>query len=251
MDQYLLRFNLPEGQRLYPNVLREDLARTNLLPPSFFSYDAETGHPLCEASRSAEKSPTREQQRNHAAIPGIRFIGGRQWVGILATGSDNKALLDQSVVAALESVTRRCNRPVPVNMEHHTLSIESLEYPLAYWVREMVIKKGAARGMSDEAHKALVKRRLEASLEKQALAYGLDLAPAEHLDIQIRELIRPRGLQIVTTTGPTRQYAQLVDVSFYANAKLGGHWFAGNLTARGYGRIGFGDFRRPQTGAHQ
>lgn len=249
MDQFLLRFNLPAGQRFYPNTLREDLARTNALPSAFFAYDQETGRPLCEAPRRDGKTATAAQQANRAAIPGVRFVGGRSWVGILATGQDNKALLDQSIGVVLEAVTRRCGQPVPVNLERHSLSVESQEYPSAYWVREMVIKKGAARGMADDDHKALVKRRLEASLEKQAMAYGLDLPPAEHLDIQIRELIRPRGLQIVASTGPTRHYAELVDVAFYANAALRGYWFAGNLTARGYGRVGFGDFRRPTTDA--
>ena len=46
MKQYLLRISLPSGVRMYPNVLREALARSNTLPPAFIGYDPETGKSL-------------------------------------------------------------------------------------------------------------------------------------------------------------------------------------------------------------
>jgi hypothetical protein len=247
MKQTLLRLSLPEGVRIYPNDLREMLARSNLLPPEFFGYDPDTRFPLCEAPTRADSKPTAAQAANRSAIPGVRIVGGRSWVGVLATGQANKPLLDAAIGPALQALSNRCRAPIPVQIEEHDLTIEGQEYPSAYWVREMVIKKGGSKDMDSDAHRALIKSRIETGLAKQALAYGLDCPPEHLLDVRVSDLVRPRGLRIVATSGPTGQYAQLVDVAFYANAKLRGFWFAGNMTARGYGRIGFGDYARPES----
>ena len=238
MKQYLLRFSLPSGVRMYPNVLREALARSNTLPPEFFGYDPETGKPLCEKPLSADKTPTQAQLANPKAIPPIRIVGATTWVGILATGEQAKQLLDAATMPAIAAVTAHCKQPVPVQVEEHDLSIASQEWPTEYWVREMVIKKGLATARDEETQMAVIKRRLEASLMAQADHYGMDCPPESLLDIRITEIVRSRGLQIVGSDGPTPQYAALFDVRFLAHAALKGFWFAGNLTARGYGRIG-------------
>lgn len=244
MKQSLLRLSLPDGVRIYPNELREMLARSNSLPPQFFGYDPDTRFPLCEAPIRADSTPTAAQAANPGAIPGIRIVGGRSWVGVLATGSANKTLLDAAIAPALQALSNHCRAAIPVQIEEHDLTIEGQEYPSAYWVREMVIKKGWTKEMDGDAHRALIQSRIETALAKQALAYGLDCPPEHLLEIRVADLQRPRGLRIVGSSGPTKQFAQLVDVSFYANAKLRGFWFAGNMTARGYGRIGFGNFSR-------
>lgn len=242
MKQTLLRFSLPTGVRMYPNDLREALARTNRLPASFFGYDLETGFPIRQPSRKEGVAPTAAQKSNRMAIPGIRVVGGASWVGILATGAESQDLLNAAIAPAIEAVNGHCKAAVPVRIENPIFYIESQEFPSAYWVREMVIKKGAGREVSDDERMAVVKRRIETSIAAQAEAHGLDCPPEPLLDVRVAELIRPRGLRIVTTSGPTDQYACLLDVRFYASAKLCGFWFAGNLTARGYGRISFGDF---------
>lgn len=244
MKQKLLKCSLPPGVRMFPNTLREALARTNRLPPLFFGYDPETGQPLCQAPRGPEARPTAAQLANPAAIPPIRVVGGATWVGILATGKIGESMFDDAIGPAIAAVTAHCKAPVPVQIVEPTLSLEGTEYPQAYWVRELVLKKGARRQIDDSARIAVVQQRIATAIATQALALGMDCPPESLLDIRVSEVIRPRGLQLVTSNGPTRQYAMLADVRFYANATLRGYWFAGNMTARGYGRIGYGDYRR-------
>ena len=257
--QHLLRFSLPAGKRFYINDFREALARTNTLPPAFFANDPETSLPICEAPRMTARnleneearekkaarlaSLTAEQKRNPDAIPGVRIVGGTSWVGVLAD-SHHKALLDAAVVPAIEIVSSVCKAPVPVEMMAYDHSIEALEYPVAYHLREVVLKKGTQRDMPEDEQNEVLKRRIARGLFAQARLYGLDCPTDEQLGIQIAEVIRPRGLQIVTTSGVSKQFAALMDVRFFAHAKLNGFWFVGNLSSRGYGRVISGDYRK-------
>lgn len=249
MNQYLLRFSLPQGKQMRANELREALARTNSLPPEFFSYDSATGQPIRQIARAARKdkeknrrdevpAPTEQQQGNPLAVPGVRFIGGKTWVGVLATGEQYKSLLDQAVVPAIHALTSHCACPVPVEMDEREFSIKASGAPVRYWVREMVIKKGGSRDMDPAALRALIKCRIEEGLRRQASASMLDCPSTSLLEVRVREAHRPRGLRLVTQQGATNQYAMLVDVEFSMFAELKGFWFCGNLTARGYGRIG-------------
>lgn len=240
MNQYLLRFSLPQGICMYPNVFREALAKTNLLPAAFFGYDPETSHPIRQCSSSSGCSATAAQLANPLAIPSIRIVGARSWVGVLATGDSAKELLDAAVVPGIQVVSAHCGAAVPVNVERHSFSMSGRDAPVEYWVREMVIKKGLCKQSGLEIQISVVKSRIERALLAQAAKEGLDCPPESLMDIRVAEIVRSRGLKIVGSTGETKQFAALLDVRFYANLQLSGFWFAGNLTARGYGRIGQG-----------
>lgn len=245
MLQYLIRFALPKGKTLWPNDLREALAKHDL-PPLFFSRDPETGHSITRKPTSelgmrklAEKlgheppPPTEEQRANPFALPGIRIIGSSTWVGILATGSRYRPLLDAATIPAIQIVTERSGRSVGVELEQRQLSVKGLDYPKRYFIRNLVLKHGLTKTNNEEC----IRSRITDALERQSLAYGLDLPTAAHMDIRISQVVRPRGMRLVTSTGATGQFVGLADVEFYACADLKGYWFAGNLTSRGYGRI--------------
>lgn len=245
--QYLLRFALPDGIRMYPNALREALARSNALPPAFFGYDAETGHPLrCreKTKDGASLAGTLAQAINPQAFQPIRIVGGKSWVGVLADEA-TRPLLEQAIAPALSAVVAHCRKPVPVNIEEIPLAFASTETPVLYRVREMAIKKGLSKQSSVETQMDVIKARIESSLQKQADFYGFDCPPPELLEVRVADITKTRGLQIVGQDGPTRQFAALVDLAFFANARLKGQWVVGNMTSRGYGRVVLGDYTKP------
>lgn len=221
--QHLLRFTLPEGVRIYPSDFRKSLAGTNQLRPEFFHYDPDTGHPVREG-------------QNKSAIPGIRIVGGRTWVGVLASPSC-KDLLDQSIPTIIYTISGICKKPVATEFSSYTFAIHATQTPIRYRVREMVIKKGAKKDMPEAERIALIKSRIQQAIYNQAKDHGMDCPTNEQLGVMISKIERPRGLRIVSRNGETNQFAELVDVEFYVHAMLKGFWFAGNLTARGYGRI--------------
>jgi len=246
MQQHLLRFALPKGQSFWPNDFREALAKHDL-PPLFFSRDPETGHSITRKTRSElgvrkyleqhghePTPPTEEQRANPFALPGIRIIGSSRWVGILATGKRYKPLLEAATIPAIQIVTERCGRSVGVELEQRQLGVDGLDYPRRYFIRNLVMKQGLTKTAEN---KTRVASRILDALERQALAYGMDLPTAEQMDIRVESVVRPRGMRLVTSNGATGQFVGLADVEFYACADLKGYWFAGNLTSRGYGRI--------------
>lgn len=239
--QYLLRLRLPKGQKFYAGDFREALAKTNTLPPEFFGYDPETRRPACKAPTQKpgqeKRAPTAYEASHPSAAPSIRIVGANGWLGILAN-QESKALMQAAIPAAMDVVLARFNKPIPVQMETHQLELTTLQYARPYWVREMVIKKGGYKGMPEQELHDLIKRRIQQSIAQQSMDYALDCPTEEQMGIFIAGADRPRGLRLVTSNGATNQYAALVDVKFYANLELLGFWFAGNLTARGYGRIG-------------
>lgn len=234
--QHLLKFMLPDGVRLFPGDFRERLAKSEKLPPEFFNYDPETRQPARQLSRKGFHKPTQMEQDSPDALPSIRVVGGRSWVGILSKET-HKDLLDRSVPVALDIVQGVCKKPVPVELSRYELGLEVSHFPRSYKIREMVIKKGTRKGMSEAEQFAIIKKRIEQSICRQAIDARLDCPVDEQMGVMVSSIDRPRGLRIITANGVTNQYAQLVDVNFYAHLDLSGFWFAGNLTARGYGRI--------------
>lgn len=252
-SQHLLRLRLPRGERFYVSEFREALAKTNMLPPEFFGYDPDTGRPACNAPIQKpgqnKRAPTAYELAHPSAAPPIRIVGANEWVGILAD-PNSKDLLHAATHVAMEVVSERFNKPIPVQMETHQLAIAPLQDARPYWAREMVVKKGAYKDMPDRELHGLLKLRIQQGLARQAVDYGMDCPADGQMEIFVAGAERPRGLRIVTSSGATNQYALLLDVKFYANLELLGFWFAGNLTARGYGRIGLnlGEYNTKQRG---
>lgn len=246
MKQYLLRFATPPEAKVYPNDFREALAKHDL-PALFFSRDPETGksisgkvHSELGVRKHIEKhgvppAPATEEQRaNPFALPGIRIVGSAKWVGILATGERYKPLLDAATVPAIQTIRALLGKATSVELEQRDLVAEALQYPRRYIIRELVMKSGLTK---EEGVSERVQERILQGLERQAAAYGLDLPTRGQLDVRVTNVDRPRGLRMVTSTGPTKQFVGLANVEFYACVDLKGYWFIGNLTSRGYGRI--------------
>lgn len=218
MRQTLLRITLPEGRPLYASRFRELLAREGNLPPLFF-HRAPDG-------RTLEGQPL------------VRTVGGKSWVGILGAGEEGANLVEMATGPAIRIASGQMGASLPVTLENHDVGIASSEFLIRYWVRELVIKRRTKvkREADDEtlAHETILKG-LAAAAEKYHLDGSLF---SNDLLFRIEEVRRPRGLRISTSTGETNEYATLMDVEFTMNRALAGIWMVGNLTARGYGRIG-------------
>lgn len=213
--QTLLRIGLPEGTLIYPSRFRELLAKQPDMPPALFH-------------RNADGKTCND-------LPGLLTIGGRQWLGILAQPGYEDVLY-QAMGLAVRVLTLEAGKSVPVDVQRLELDINRAHTPITYFVREMAIKRRyqAARSADIES---LVKTRILAGLARLADRYNLDIPTEEQLglDVSVHKNI---GMRLETTNGLSNEYVSLVDARISMFAELKGHWMVGNLTSRGYGRIG-------------
>jgi hypothetical protein len=212
--QTILRINLPHGVRLFPSQFRELLAKIPQLKNGLFHRD-EAGQTLNER-------------------PGVRVAGGRGWVG-LVSDEKNELLVREAAGAAIMAVSEFTGRACPVQIEKTDFWLKALHEPKIYWVREMVLKRGAKARAQNLAN--LIEDRMLAAIEDACERYSIDCPTADSLGIKTIEIVHECGLRLQTTSGVTNQFVQLVDARVMIHADLEGEWFVGNLTSRGYGRI--------------
>ena len=219
-EQSLLRIGIPSGKVLRGSEFREALARSNMLPSEFFHRDS-SGSTMISR-------------------PSLATVCGKQWVGVLATGKNAINLLDETMGRVVRVASDVVGSSVPVSMESHQISAAYNPIPQAYWIRELVMRlRGPAameQGKTDL--NGLIKERVMISIHRIVDDLGIDLPSDEALDMRVSQAERPRGLRLQTTTGTTNEFSTLVDVQFLISADLRGIWQVGNLTSRGYGRIG-------------
>lgn len=214
-EQTLLQLRLPPGKQLYASRFRELLAKGCNLPPEFFRPEA------------GSKSP-----------PLIRIVGGKSWVGILGDGARGAELVEAAAGPAIRLATTEVDRNVQVVMQTPTLGVEAQDFLTRYWVRELVVKC-RTQARREATPEVLAEQVVLTGLKRVAQRAGLDDSLFEaDLVFRIENANRPRGLRISTTDGDTNEFATLMDVEFTINRKLSGYWFVGNMTSRGYGRIG-------------
>jgi hypothetical protein len=215
--QYLLRVKLPPGALLYASRFRELLAKSELLPNEFFHVDA--------------------NRRPIYALPNIRVVGGRGWVGVLA-GEAHRALLYNAAGPAIQMVSRELRAPVSINVEEIELGASPQHVPFEYWLREVVIRR-RRQWVSDLPLEKAVERTILNGLESYAQQYGIDLPTPDQLELGNVEVTKHRYLNIETRAGVAMgEHAHLIDAKFTLFARLKGHWVVGSLQSRGYGRIG-------------
>ena len=213
--QTLLRISLPGGVTLYPSHFREIVARLPGMPAALFHRD--------------DKGKTINER------PGIRFVGGLSWVGLLAD-SQQEPLLTAVAGAAILAVSAFANHPCKVQIESLKFGLKLSYAPQMYWVREMAIKRTSPKARAQEVDSLIAARALT-SIEGTCEKYGFDCPTGDQLEISTVEVIHERGMNLETSTGLTGMFVHLVDAVIMVHADLDGMWFAGNLTARGYGRL--------------
>ena len=225
MKQSLLKITLPKGVELRGSEFREMLAKETDLPEEFFHYE-----------NGAPKGSTNGSVNQADALPPICILSGKGWVGILAQPG-HEDLIELATGKAMRVVNKRLNTACKVEFQNPEFGCAPKDIASTYWVREMVMKRRTpeARAASIES---LVEKRIISGLERYADAYGIVLPSLDKIELQVTQCIRPRGLAIRTTGGTTKEYATLVDVEIKAFVELKGIWMLGNLTSRGYGRVG-------------
>lgn len=216
-EQTLLRIGLPGDRPLYASRFRELLARECNLPPMFFH-------------RSPEGKPLEGQ-------PLIRVVGGKKWVGILGDGEEGLNLVEMATGPAMRTIAREMGGSSPVRMESHKPEIKTCDRLVKYWVRELVVKRRSNKRRLD-TEENLAEEMILRGLSRGVDRFQMDESILDDMLFRIEEVRRPRGLRLSTTSGDTNEFVTLMDVEFTLNRELSGIWFAGNLTSRGYGRIG-------------
>lgn len=184
--------------------------------------------------------------------PDVRFVGGRQWVGILSLSGDVDKLVGQ-VATCSRLLHTRLGHAVSVRIEEPEFSAEVSQYPIQYYFREVAIKSA---NRWPGAHEDLIMNRLTRTLIAKRDEFGFDLpgaapqagqtrgqamkadakALAERLGIRIEDG-RRLAMRLEVASGMTNQYVELSSGTFTMYCKLSGIWQMGNLQARGYGRI--------------
>ena len=207
------------------------------VPPSFFHY--ENGRPISNAD------------------PDIRFVGGKNWVGILSRGGDMDALLPVAGIAT-SVVSNYIGQPAPMELLEPEYGVDSAEYPICYFFRD-VVSKHANRWKG--SNKDLVIRHLCEQLRSERDRLFLDLpgipketfvrdgkmmqrdhAEAEcalikeRLSIEVHE-VRSIGMRLNTANGPTNNFVRLLSGSLTMFLKTKGIWQFGSLQSRGHGRL--------------
>lgn len=202
---------------MYATALREQLAKKELLPAEFF-----------HANEIGINGPGR--------TPVIRIVGGKTWTGILGTGEESKDLINAAVMPALDILSTHYHKPVQIELETISVSMNDRDAYKLYWVREMAVKRGTL-GQSGEALNAVLASKIKRSIERQAMDAGMEgMLPAD-IDVRVVAIERQLGMRLQTSTGWTNQYVGLFNLTIAMPIDLKGMWFAGNLTSRGYGRI--------------
>ena len=162
--------------------------------------------------------------------PPIRFVGGRSWVGMVADPGYEQLLL-QHAGAAVQAASRALARPLAVDFEEHQFGVERSHTPVFYRALNVAFKRRSEKAKGEDVG-ALFSQRLVAALERQALRTGLDCPIADELEVANVQVPREMGMML-----HTEGLKLLPSVEFTMFAELRGFWFAGNLSARGYGRI--------------
>lgn len=218
--QVLLKIDLPQGTRVYISDFREYVAKAmGQLPacPELFHY-----------VNPGQTAPN---------MPRTRFVGGKRWLGIL-TDEANENVLYTAMGPAVQAIQHLCGRVTPIYIERVELKLTPVFHPSRrYWVREMAIKQRSRRKREMDPVE-LVSQEILTGLKRQAEAYGLAWPGDDKIGLDRVVVEKARGLALRTTEGVTGEYVGLFDASFSLNASLEGYWLVGNLTSRGYGRIG-------------
>jgi hypothetical protein len=217
MNQTMLRIRWPQNSQrsLWASDFRERVAALDEKCPAFFNRD-ESGQTIND-------------------LPGVRFCGARGWVGVVADEASKSLLMAQTgnVIAA---ASQYFEQPCPVAIEAYEFGIAATQHPINYVIREMALRLKTPKARQRPVVE-LVRERLVATLEREALKYGLDCPSEDQLEIFGIEIERELAMKVSFTEAVDVHSVKLVNVRFQMHAELKGHWFTGYLTSRGYGRI--------------
>ena len=214
MKQTLLRIKLPPGSTLYPGRLRTLTASLDKPSAALFARD--------DAGRTVK-------------YPGVRFVGGKSWVGVLADSEHEDVLLAHTG-QILMAVSKEVGSACPVELETHQCSLSPTHHPIAYRANRIAIKKRSPEARTADTADLLT-RRIYTSIDRTCAKFGIYCPDIEDLGVTGVKVEREIGMRLETADGEYNEFVSLIDATFFLHAELLGHWFVGNLTARGHGRV--------------
>lgn len=214
MKQTLLKIKLPVGLTLYPDQLRTLTAALDKPSALLFARNAE-GQTL--------------------KYPGVRFIGAHGWVGVLAD-EDHEEVLLRHTGEILMAASKSLGKPCPVEIETHECALNPVHHLIGYRATRIAIKRRHPSARSADTAE-LLERRIYNSIDLTCAKFGIYCPDVDDLGIMGVTVEREIGMRLDTDRGETSEAVSLVDATFFLHAELRGHWFVGNLTARGHGRV--------------
>jgi hypothetical protein len=214
MKQTLLKISLPRGSTLYPGRLRTLVAALGHRAPELFARDA--------LGRTV-------------VYPGIRFVGGGGWVGLLADELHEDVLM-RHIGDVLMAASKEVGQACPVEVEHHDCQLIAGQRPYNYYAGRIALKRRHLKARTADIAELLTERIYQA-LDRTCAQFGMDCPDIDSLGVMNVDVQRSIGMPLETSAGESREYVSLVDASFTLHAELKGLWFVGNLTARGHGRV--------------
>lgn len=231
MNQALLRYRLPDHVTLYAPQFKELAAKA-----------------LHESPLGADLFHYKDGKHITNESPDIRFLGGRNWVGLFSASGDVDRLMPAAGPLAL-ALNEHAGQPVKMELIRPTLQFEQTQWPNHYAFREVACRK-TYKSLDDEQ---VVVRMLLARLRKERDRFSLDLPGApigangevdeaedllamqERLGIVIHK-IRAIFVKQQTADGQLIM-SKVFNGTLSMNLKITGIWQFGAFPSRGYGRL--------------
>ncbi|HVT36005.1 MAG TPA: hypothetical protein VHE37_10485 [Nevskiaceae bacterium] len=222
MIQNEVMFWMPDGRPLYPQEGRRLLGELcgDKLDPAFFHHQ--------EEDRLLPKS---------GGVPPVRFSGNGKIFRIIGVGVVGAELVNESFATVLAALTKRFG-PLKTQMaeSEHALTFSAM--PRRYAIRHMFLYKGIDERDKFAALDAVAKRAWLLDMVCRGLARQYeelgydgkmpDLRP--QLNAFVEHSVHP-------IKDGSKIHGGVADLVVTLQAKLVGHWAAGLLISKGYGRL--------------
>lgn len=205
------------------------------LPSELFHYDA-NGKPCTGKEAGADA--------HLAAFPLVRIRAYRNRLTVTGIGPDKGALLDDHGFRIARLLKDRAGLFCKTERQIETVSFQPSDEPVRYVMHQFVHRVKLRNRdkrmqlLSPDAQQAVIARRIEYDLLRQAdalelnLPYLSSLLPTKSIrfdEVKATRVCEGKTGKVCTSLIPR--------VTFLMFARLTGNWAAGGLMSRGHGRI--------------
>jgi hypothetical protein len=212
------------------------------LPDALFHY--RDGSPITRAVGDA--SP---KEHLRQAFPLIRFAGVGETLSIIGVGEDASSLLKEHAMVIRAGLAKVTGTKPVMRIETDTVQIGRSQAFHQYTLHHPILLKKAKtfkrlQAAGAEGYRAHIAEHIARGIELQCDMLALDMP--EDLEIQVREVDLDQlfgyslldDAQRAAAPGAAKALGQGIRrVNFHMRATLRGHWVAGHLVSRGFGRI--------------
>lgn len=168
----------------------------------------------------------------------FRFESEGHWGRVYALGDENAALLKKISMALAQAVF-----PTPwggsPKWTETTVAATAKAKPLTYWMPQVVVCRNAEQHHMWKAASAQERSRHVEGVIRKGIERQLDLLQVHAATVppvEVQVIARERAVPRVRHSD-ANAFVRVASVGFSVPLQLDGHWAAGGLVNRGYGRI--------------